>query len=269
MKTLNSLFKQVFANGLREYGYIKIKGRQPYFARMIGDEIVQVITYENVWCGDTRGYKAFGIFGGGATVYRETINLNRSPRQNNEWLNDLSEFYVNKDPKNFDNDYRVSLMKFLYNPDDEESIINAFEEALDKTKMLMLPVFDGITNLYDFVEFYEVFQESSLFAPDYVNGDFDKLPSAEGLLYIKTDNHDDFIERYRERLSIKKVLIEKGRSLWKYEDYVKTLEEGRIERIKKRDAIYQNPEIYEKAQIELQKRKESNIKILRSYGLEI
>ena len=156
MKTLNSLFKQVFANGLREYGYIKIKGRQPYFARMIGDEIVQVITYENVWCGDARGYKAFGISGGGATVYRETINLNRSPRQNNEWLNDLSDFYVNKDPKNFD-----------------------------------------------------------------------KLPSAEGLLYIKTDNHDDFIERYREKLSIAKALIE------------------------------------------LQKRKESNIKILRSYGLEV
>ena len=181
----------------------------------------------------------------------------------------MSVFYVNKDPKNFDNDYRVSLTEFLYNPNDEESIVNAFEEALDKTKMLMLPVFDGITNLYDFVEFYEVFQESLLFPPDYINGDFDKLPSAEDLLYIKTDNHDDFIERYRERLSIEKVLIEKGRSPWKYEDKVKSLEERRIRRIKKRDAIYQNPEIYEKAQIELQKRKESNIKILRSYGLEI
>ena len=43
MVTLNTVFKQVFGEGLKEDGFVKIKGRQPYLVRVIGDEMIQVI----------------------------------------------------------------------------------------------------------------------------------------------------------------------------------------------------------------------------------
>ena len=39
--TLNTAFKQVFGEGLKEYGFVKVKDRQPYLARVMpGNEIV-------------------------------------------------------------------------------------------------------------------------------------------------------------------------------------------------------------------------------------
>ena len=45
MKTLGTAFKQVYGEALKEYGFKKIKGKYPYYVRLIGDEIVHVITY--------------------------------------------------------------------------------------------------------------------------------------------------------------------------------------------------------------------------------
>lgn len=52
MATLNTVFKKVFGEGLKEYGFVKVKGRQPYLVRVIGGEIIHVITCRNEWCGE-------------------------------------------------------------------------------------------------------------------------------------------------------------------------------------------------------------------------
>ena len=54
MATLNTVFKNTFAEPLKEKGYVKVKGRQPYFARVVGGEIVQVITTRSYWYNNHR-----------------------------------------------------------------------------------------------------------------------------------------------------------------------------------------------------------------------
>ena len=44
MMGLNTAFKKVYGELLEPYGFKKLKGRNPYFVRMVGDEIVHVIT---------------------------------------------------------------------------------------------------------------------------------------------------------------------------------------------------------------------------------
>lgn len=84
MKTLDGVFKMIYGDELAKYGFQKIKGRQPYFIRLINGEILQVITYINDYCLQ-EGYKEFTIYGGVATVYRQKLTLNEPPRNNN-WL---------------------------------------------------------------------------------------------------------------------------------------------------------------------------------------
>ena len=91
MTSINTIFKRVYGEALAPYGFVKIKGRQPYFVRMIGDEILQVITYMNEWCSK-QFYKAFDIYCGVATVYRQRLNLERSPLENSNWFKTNSGF---------------------------------------------------------------------------------------------------------------------------------------------------------------------------------
>ena len=43
MKSLATAFKEVYGEALKEYGFKKVKSKYPYYARMVGDEIVQVM----------------------------------------------------------------------------------------------------------------------------------------------------------------------------------------------------------------------------------
>ena len=70
MAGLNTVFKQVFGEGLKEQGFVKIKGRQPYLVRVIGGEIIHIITGRNEWCGE-KGFKEFAILGSVATYHYE------------------------------------------------------------------------------------------------------------------------------------------------------------------------------------------------------
>lgn len=92
MLTLRSAFLQVFGNGLEEYGFMKLKDRQPYFVRLAGDGIIHVITYMEEQSFNPRN-KKFTILGGVATVYRQSINLTLSPKRNGNWLMDNCWIY--------------------------------------------------------------------------------------------------------------------------------------------------------------------------------
>ena len=92
MKSLATAFKEVYGEALKEYGFKKVKSKYPYYARMVGDEIVQVITFA------TRpkqrdGFKEYIVLGGVATVYRAKINFDIPVTQNFAWLSSELEFY--------------------------------------------------------------------------------------------------------------------------------------------------------------------------------
>ena len=137
MATLSTVFKQVFSEGLRDKGFVKIKGRQPYLVRVVTNEIVQLITVRSHWCANLDN-KSFEILGGMATVYRETIDLTKSPSYNINWLTCLPSFYQYVDPAGFDNDYCIKLMSFEYEKDDDTSLSLAMKNALKETEKIML-----------------------------------------------------------------------------------------------------------------------------------
>ena len=111
MATLNTVFKNTFAEPLKEKGYVKVKGRQPYFARVVGGEIVQVITVRNCWCGDL-DCKAFEVLGGMVSVYRKEVDLTITPSNNINWLFNVSKYYLKMNPIDMDNNYRVKISDF-------------------------------------------------------------------------------------------------------------------------------------------------------------
>jgi hypothetical protein len=93
----------------------------------------------------------------------------------------------------------------------------------------------------------------------------------EGLLYIQSNNHDDFIEEFKKILEERIGLMKIGRPVrnWTVEEEQKRIEEWRLDTVTERDEIYNNPELYAKALEELEKRKARNIEALRACGIVI
>ncbi len=89
MATLNTVFKEVFSEGLKDEGFVKIKGRQPYIVRVVNGEILHIITCRNEWCIE-KECKAFVVLGGIATIYRPAINLTNTPKRNKDWLPEIN-----------------------------------------------------------------------------------------------------------------------------------------------------------------------------------
>ena len=83
--TLNAAFKQVFGEALEPLGFQIVKGKYPYFVRVVNWEILHVITYTTESSG-VGGKKAFQIYGGVATVYRDNLDLLVSSNENKELL---------------------------------------------------------------------------------------------------------------------------------------------------------------------------------------
>lgn len=77
--TFNTAFKHLYSEKLAPYGFQKIKGRRPYLVRMVGDEILQAVSYADTGTS-VRPYKDFNVVWGIATVYRPRINLDGNPR---------------------------------------------------------------------------------------------------------------------------------------------------------------------------------------------
>lgn len=269
MATINTIFKQVFGEALKSRGFVKVKGRQPYLVRVVGNEILHVVAFKNEWCGEP-GYKEFSIRGGVATVYRKAIDFSCGVRDNTNWLCPLRDYYTKSNPVDFD-DYWKELTRFQYQTDNEESLYRKMEHAWKETERIMLPALDRVCDLDACIEFLRVYNSTSLNVPEYDEDyGFGYMDENEGLLYIQTDNHDDLVEKFNEILSITAKAIQNGQPGYRpYEIEKKFIEEWRIHTVTDRDKIYNTPALYEKALAELDRRKKANTETLRSYGLDL
>lgn len=270
MAGLNAVFKQVFGEGLKEQGFVKIKGRQPYLVRVIGGEIIHIITCRNEWCGE-KGFKEFSILGSVATIYRDSImDLTRSPHANINDLNTLYEIYRDKDPLKFDREYGDSIHTFIYKASDDISMRKVMEHALKEAKKVMMPFFDGVADLESCTDYFARFKGGLIMPPEYNenDGNFGN-EYEEGLLFIKTNNHDDLIEKVRESIDTEIKRYKRLNVPFAPDNMRKHSEEWRIEVVTRRDKIYDNPPIYTAALEELERRRRVNIESLRSYGLDI
>jgi hypothetical protein len=264
MSTLPTLFKEIYGEALKPLGFKKVKGRQPYFVRMIGDEILQVVTF-TVEPGHR--YTTFTIKGGVATVYRPLIDLTINPCRNSNWLVSNLEIYRKLNPfvdnsELFDRIYRFSCGK------DEESMLNEVKYSLDVTTEIMIPMFDKITDFEKCIENSDIIgMDISIFDDENFGVQYPNNYCNEGLLLIKANNRDDFVKRNQNQLAVIEYNKKIGRGPIPNEKITEIFEERRIEYITKRDNIYNNPNLYKKALSELERRKAENIETLKSYGL--
>ena len=286
MKSIITVLKKVYKEGLEPLGFVQLKGRQPYFVRIIGGEIIQVISFRKepghatIREGDGGYYHPeldwFSVFGGIATIYRKKIDLSVKPIDNHDWMLTHSGMYAQGHRRNCDEDFLNSLDSYIYRADNEKSMYKAARISLEMTKKVFMPIFDKVNNLEECVKYMEQYT-SCMHLSDSKSDGWDDIrfgtsSRTEALLYIKTNNRDDFREQAkraceeRYELCISDIT---GLTLDDYEPYCKETEEWRIKKVRIRDRILDTPEVYKNAMAELERRKNANIETLRSYGLDI
>ena len=287
MASIITVLKKVYKEGLEPLGFVQLKGRQPYFVRIIGGEIIQVISFRKepghatIRKGDVGYYHPeldrFIVFGGIATVFRRSIDLSVNPNNNLNWMNTHTEMYVQGHRGNCDDNFLDLLDSYIYKIDDDESMYKVAKYSLEMTKKIFMPIFNKVINLEECVKYMEKYMPSCMHLSDDEDYGWDDIrfgfdEKNEGLLYIKTNNRDDFKEQAKRaceeqyELCISDIT---GLTLDDYEPYCKETEEWRIKKVHIRDRILDTPEIYNNAMAELERRKNANIETLRSYGLDI
>lgn len=272
--TLKAAFKRVFGEALEPLGFKLIKSKYPYFVRVVSNEIVHYVTFANE-TADGRGsfgvkYKCFSIYCGVSTVYNSKIDFDTDPRKLFFCgLNSVFQIYTKSHWYDLDNEYSYSIYEFYYNPTSTEDMLKVLKRALKVTEDTALPVINPAVTLEKCMDYFGVMEH--FICPTL--GD-----SGEGLLCTKIFSADEFvmfcgrscereIERCRRELDSNFNLSPKRRA--SLEERIKYIMSRREEGKKKSYEFFANPELKEKAPVELERRKKENIERLRVYGLNI
>ena len=277
MKGLATAFKEVYADLFKEYGYKKVKGRYPYYVRVINDEVVHMLTISSRPT-PYRETKAFAIYGGIATTYRHNINFEIPVTRNWNWFVSNDELYDIKYPYQDNIEIRRKWMEFEYHTDDEESMIEALRYSLEVTKEVMIPIFEEVNTMKKCYEFFEKYNASVLKVCEeekkgivYSNYEY-----GEGILNFLLFDSEQYIVRYeqivmnneeKERKQIELGILNYSHELC--EKIRKDSEELIKYEIKKFISMRDNLEDYAKILREAERRKAHNIEVLRGYGLDI
>lgn len=263
--TLDAAFKQVFGEALAPLGFKKIKGRQPYFVRVVpGGEIIHIITYRNE-DPDRINKKSFSILGGVATVYRDKIDLAEKPKDNIWWLCSNLEFYRKYnpfDPVDIDRETFKKLYRFSYIMDDEESLCCEVKRSLEATKQYMMPIFNDAIDIDACLRY---FLKMGL-----VRNLADRF---ESLLFLKTDHYAQLL---LENLNRKRSIYEHNvkmnvhgytqEELDRRRQRYNEVNEHVMEPIKE---VLANPALHAEYIEKLEQHKAANIEMLKSFGINI
>ncbi len=153
-------------------------------------------------------------------------------------------------------------------------MFNGVEYALEITTDIMLPVLDKVTDLEDCIENNCIIgidinlHDDKNFGNKYGNNFYN-----EGLLIVKTDNYIDVMKKIIEKSQSEYAYYVKmnriGYTQKDYEERCNRVGNVMIREIARRDKFVKDPKLHAKTLEELERRKTVNIKILRSYGLDL
>ena len=266
--TLNGAFKQVFGEALEPLGFIKAKTKYPYYVRIIGDEIVQVVAVKEEF-GNT-----FDIVSGIATVYRAKIDLSQSVKFNTNWLMTIANYYSGLKfyDTDYDDDYRRKIMFFNFGFTNNDDKINIFNYALAQFKKWVLPTLNKIDSIQKVYEYFSKYFSSELHieTPD----NFKRINSEnESLtLFNFNDPYAEMDKRFKKSMEQIDFVFKHNKKGYG-EEYFEArrknsmlLEKSQKETLNK---ILSSEENYQKILDERERRKRSNIERLRSYGIMI
>lgn len=243
--SLNAGFKKVFGEALEPLGFKKIKGKYPYWVRVVpGGEIIHIITYAEMWC-PYNGRKEFDVISGIATVYRYKIDLNLPQKVNANWLSPISKFYSRTTSESeYDDEFRKSIYSFGFEKEDESSLYDTLNYTLELAQKYILPQLNTAVDLKSSLIYLKRLGQSTDTCNFNSKLNFSGAgDAAESLLYVKTDD-----EEFKTLL---KNIID---------GTVPSGEEGRqiaAEKLK----FFDDPVIHEKVLLELERRKKANTEI--------
>ena len=277
-KSLQTEFVKYYKEKLEPYGFKKVKGRQPYFVRVVNDEILHIISFRNEFT--IKQYcKAFAVQFGVATLYRKEIALGESTKYTGEWLTELS--IIPDEEKDFEEYKGLIPFRFEYVEGDEDDMHDKIVQSFEYTEIMAISMLNNIINLEECVKYFFKYKPG-LMRVDADDRYIIKWMAGrhnEGLLTTMVYGK----ERYREYIRIREILFEEGcrrelerihngksgLTLEEYKLYEIDRREGMQRLIKAFEILVSEPEWKAKVSNELELRKKNNIELLKNYGIEI
>ena len=258
-KSLQTEFVKYYKEKLEPLGFKKVKGRQPYFVRMVNDEILHIFTFKGVRSTEF-GYKAFHLMCGVATVYRKEINFSVPPSHNSDWLVVLGDFHEKVETEYPVVKFPRDSMIFYYNDQNMNEIL---DETYNGAKFIINEL-DKVLNMDDVLGYFLKYNPGNVSFISLLENDF---CDEEGLYYVRKEFDDKKIDKIFEQKR-----IELKNSSWSEQEkkgnYIVLVDWE--ERMRKARKEFQcNEEDYGKGLKLLKEHYETNIEKLIGYGLEI
>lgn len=260
--TLNAAFEQVFGEALEPLGFQKVKGKQPYYVRIIGSEIIHIIGIHDM---KTHLF----AFGGVATIYRPKLCLDKSFQHNERWLTRLNVFCSKNRSKADSVDTRI-FSGFPYRKNDNLSIQSAFIDMLKSVLTWIVPEVDKIETLQEYCNYSTKYFGNVVSIPQLpLSLDGPEAEYSDGaVLYLLDDPMEELNKRVEMALEDYR-LYDMELTVPLSQDII----DERSKRLTKRvensrnsiRAFQENIEIQQHTLAILALRKESNTNILRSY----
>ena len=267
MKSIKTIFNEVYSEGLAEYGFKKVPGKYPYFARMVGDEIIQVITYRTV-SGRFPELRELVLLSGVITVYRDSLKFDFPPdgmtEQYGEFMSTVSNI-------------GYSDIYMSYCKKKESHMIQIVEKSLENCKKYFIPVLDKIKSLQDCLEYYieyRFYGQTHIY--DYFSEKFIKngTDNSEGLLFYKCCDEQgckELLKKYYEKeVAFKEKVVSLAENEEVREARLKSfegLDDNHNKKLFIVEQVYHNKDKMEYIQSMLEERRQRNTEELRRYKL--
>ena len=264
--TFVSAFKLVFGEMLEAMGYKYFKkGKYPYFVKVINNEILHIISYRHI-SSSIVGHKAMEIHGGAISLYRRKIDLTGEPTC---WLSTIHSYYNGEYNK-----LAVDLIRYECNMSDNESLTKDMKRAAELVKEFILSNIENVVTLESYVKYAKSFYfiDADLCELDKYENNHSTYRN-ESYLLVLTYDDDDGIKRMEDYITnqlnnIPQIICNNPEKLKERENEIREQENiDRLNYITLRNRLMNDKESFKRIESILQKNKENNIELLKSYGL--
>lgn len=265
--TVRAAFKRMYGDALKPLGFIMPKLKQPYYVRLVNDEILHII--------GVRDMKHFLVpFGGIATLYRAALGLDKSYRSNESWLKDVQHFYL-KQHTGADHSYdpRISFgfyyqLTWYKSPHTVEAAVRA---SLEEVQRWILPTLNRVTTLRNYKEWYEKLHGGLGFlrlplTPDGPGASY----TDAAIQYLLDDPIGAFECQQAAREAARKAAVNSHRvsASPEMEQYFRDREIAWETSIRTSvHSFVEDPDVRQQTLDELARRKAANLAVLRTYGV--
>lgn len=272
MTTFNTAFKNAYSEALKPYGFVKLKGRYPYFVKLVDETILQIITWDTEW--SLNPYHSFNIGCDIATIYRPYMNFSTSSRANSNWISgnhrSIIRFFSKKENgASFKQD-----SPFVYEKNNEASMITSIDQSIKTTIQDVIPILESVNNLRVCMDYFRKAHQGYKLNL-YPEREMNRI--TEGFINLKLYDsvkqfEDEMTLFFGNELDDLLLKMNNNRSGFNKDDYSrieKKLQENLKEQVSYFDMYLHNPMVHEKAIQEMNKRKKNNIETLRKAGFTI